>query len=783
MRMRLITITSLIATCALLQGCGDPTSEETNPARETSSQAVSDDAETGDDSGGGEISVLSDVDLAVLYAGTVEQSMIQSTCVNCHIPGSIAGDTSLVFVNGLGNAAANQQIMTDYLLASEFNESTLLDKIQGFSHDGGALYVPTDSEYVELVAYLEAWELNRITPGTDVVEEEETGLDALPDEIVDQFDDLLDGLDDTPTVPEVPTIPDSGGTDGGTGEETGDTGGDTGSDNESGGSDIDGSDDSGSDTGSDSGGSGIQDLPAFYAANIETDIVQARCTACHVSGGLASGTDLVYTAGDGQATANQAVTDTYITTVGTSTLLGKISGAIVHTGGTLFADTTDEYANLESYANAVTAAAEFTVSLPLGGLHYSMADSQTVLALEWAMAQFSGLDTSDALVDGESQEKQALLREQLANGVPASELVRSLMVGEAFHQFLIDAADAQLHLTTTLKQPPAAVDPEQPHYPRLAQRYFAANVASDQQGFEQWYEAFVQGVVQAPLELIAYVVMQDRPYTDILTADYTMLNREMNEVYDAGVEFSADAPSAFLPGVNQGQMILDDQFSAQWLTGLGWSIESHGEMVAYPHSGLLNDIAFLSQSVASLITAGLEPDVARAHWVYRHFLAGGIAMADVCVTLDVDATDSGLEDCIAYRRDLASVAALYQQYDAAGWLTETTVNLGPAESTFAGLEDNRLPAGAAPLAWLGEQIADDPRFARATVEFWWPAIFETALLSEPSTHQLALMPESRETYDLQQQQIASLADQFRAGIAGGEPYNLKDLLVAMILMR
>ena len=26
------------------------------------------------------------------------------------------------------------------------------------------------------------------------------------------------------------------------------------------------------------------------------------------------------------------------------------------------------------------------------------------------------------------------------------------------------------------------------------------------------------------------------------------------------------------------------------------------------------------------------------------------------------------------------------------------------------------------LSWLGERIADDPRFATAAIKFWWPAI-------------------------------------------------------------
>ena len=37
------------------------------------------------------------------------------------------------------------------------------------------------------------------------------------------------------------------------------------------------------------------------------------------------------------------------------------------------------------------------------------------------------------------------------------------------------------------------------------------------------------------------------------------------------------------------------------------------------------------------------------------------------------------------------------------------------------------------LGWLGQQIVQDERFARATVKFWWPAVFGAEPLTAPES--------------------------------------------------
>ena len=91
------------------------------------------------------------------------------------------------------------------------------------------------------------------------------------------------------------------------------------------------------------------------------------------------------------------------------------------------------------------------------------------------------------------------------------------------------------------------------------------------------------------------------------------------------------------------------------------------------------------------------------------------------------------------------------------------------------------PDSATSLRWLAERIAADARFAEATVKFWWPSIMG---------HDVIDLPQDRNDVDFdatllaataQDAEVRSLAEGFRDGFDGGDPYNLKDLLVEIAL--
>ncbi len=94
----------------------------------------------------------------------------------------------------------------------------------------------------------------------------------------------------------------------------------------------------------------------LYTSNISQPIIQSRCIACHVSGGAASATRLVYVrsnVADFQTTNYNTLLD-FIQTAGTSLLLSKPQG-IGHGGGVQLQSGSAEFSAWSEFVSAAQA--------------------------------------------------------------------------------------------------------------------------------------------------------------------------------------------------------------------------------------------------------------------------------------------------------------------------------------------------------------------------------------------------------------------------------------------
>ena len=87
------------------------------------------------------------------------------------------------------------------------------------------------------------------------------------------------------------------------------------------------------------------------------------------------------------------------------------------------------------------------------------------------------------------------------------------------------------------------------------------------------------------------------------------------------------------------------------------------------------------------------------------------------------------------------------------------------------------------LQWLARKLVEDPRFAEAAVKFWWPAIMGREVAEPPADENDADFEGLLLAANAQGAEVRRLADGFRRGFAGGKAYNLKDLLVEIVLSR
>ena len=87
------------------------------------------------------------------------------------------------------------------------------------------------------------------------------------------------------------------------------------------------------------------------------------------------------------------------------------------------------------------------------------------------------------------------------------------------------------------------------------------------------------GIARAPLELIAHVVETNLPYSEILTAEYTMVNWFSEQVFRSDVDVgSFEDPRSFAPGKNRGSVLRDDEYVAEQAPGFGTRYSSIAAM-------------------------------------------------------------------------------------------------------------------------------------------------------------------------------------------------------------
>lgn len=531
---------------------------------------------------------------------------------------------------------------------------------------------------------------------------------------------------------------------------------------------------------------------------METPVVQGNCIACHVSGGLSGHTRLVFSAGAGNALNNFNVFDNFVSTVenGSQTILNKVRGGDAHGGGARFGSTSAEYLNLQAFLNALTGD---TGSSSQTNFYQKVSFETPESTLRRASLLLAGRLPTEQEISQAAQSSEAL-----------TSTIKSLMTGSGFHDFLIRGANDNLLTDAFIDGLFLEVlDSNAAQYPVLATARYNAYSSGNEQtitDFNRWWAAARYGVARAPLELIAYVVENDRPYTEVLTADYTLVNPQSNTVLQAGAsfstpEYSADNVTEFQVGRNQGQILMTNELDAEYSQTLGLNIFSAPAPIAYPHAGLLNEPAFLNRYP----TTDTNRNRARSRWTYYHFLGVDIEKSAARTTDPVALADTNNPTlnnpaCAVCHQLMDPVAGAYQNYGDQGWYRTSDGGLDSlpdaykneenspyifgdtwfADMRTPGFNGTTVPNADTSLQWLASQITADDRFASATVKFWWETVMSDVLLLPPENSSDANFEYLLAAYEAQQELIDDLAQQFITGFNGGAPYNLKDLLAAMV---
>lgn len=283
-------------------------------------------------------------------------------------------------------------------------------------------------------------------------------------------------------------------------------------------------------------------------------------------------------------------------------------------------------------------------------------------------------------------------------------------------------------------------------------------------------DVYREALLREPLELIEYIVRNDRPFAELATADYIMVTPYSARGYGIYEEIkdqfrNVEDPFEYIPAKLHALTGRDGK-TQESATGL------------YPHAGFLSMFHYLRRYPST----ETNRNRLRARMFYQHFL--GIDIMQLAPrSTDASAVAAKYEiptmqapDCVVCHRTIDPVAGVFQDFNFAG-------ELGPRKDGWytdmfpSGFEGEDMPASERWRApqWLAERAVKDPRFPIAMVEHVYYILMGRKVLQPPEDIDDPAFGGKRRAYLEQRKMIKDVAARFTAS-----GFNLKDAFKAII---
>ena len=426
----------------------------------------------------------------------------------------------------------------------------------------------------------------------------------------------------------------------------------------------------------------------------------SKCTKCHTPDGVAvaeNGAKFVL-----MPPSYPGFLDTNLATIqdimkieyqnqGTELLLKPI-GKMNHGGGQVLAEDSPEYAQLTELVKRLQSGE--VCADPGSNVLDSVTSIDQVATLRKAAIDLGGRLPSDAE------------NSQVASGKPADldAVLDQIMTEQTFYDRLREIFNDNLLTDKYLAYNGAALDQldENKDYPALK----PFKDGKTPQGMDGPTKAMInRAVAREPVDLIAYVVRNNRPFTEIVTANYAVVNGYSQRAYGTQAEF-ADANN------------YEEFHEAQVTLGTG---------IAVPHAGVLSTPMFLNR----WNTTPTNRNRARARRVFKFFLATDILKiaerpVDPSTVTQVDNPTMNSQYCTVCHRIIDPVAGTFRGWDDSNY-EDFDPNPDPKDPNNLGYQTahskytDMFPAGFGSvmmppdnyknaIQWLGGQVATDPRF-------------------------------------------------------------------------
>ncbi len=533
-----------------------------------------------------------------------------------------------------------------------------------------------------------------------------------------------------------------GGDEGGSSGEMGGSGGEDSPSGEDGPSGSDGSQEPGEVPGA-AGDDGCLSNREFLATQAWPQVLGSVCLSCHGPGGIAANQSAAFqlqpSAYPGFLDVNleQVSSNAHIESNNVSVVLLKPLGELSHGGGAVLAPDSEQYAILEELVERVNEPD------PCGETGANVATFEDV---ELLSPQDTFRKAALSLVGRlpKSAEKSAI-REGGEDAILPT--LRGLYEDDAFYERLVEMFNDQWLTDRYLNNSQNLLRDED--FPNVDTYYESL---SDEQRTEAR-----TSVAREPLELMAYIVRNDRPFSEIVTADYTVLNPYTAIVY------------------NNDDMDFEEVYDARgFQEGKIFAIRE-GSRVAFPHAGILTSPMFLNRYPTSSTNRNRH----RARIVLRELLATDILrVADrpIDPTKAVSFANPTREEasCSMCHVTLDPIAGAFQKFDENDY-ERYRPELEWHDEMYApgfGEEKMMLDDFDAAPQWLGKRIARDPRFPLSVVR----NMYETMIGQEPLDFPADPSDGSYPSWEAQDSTIRAITEAFVAS-----DLNLKVVIEQLVM--
>ncbi len=426
-----------------------------------------------------------------------------------------------------------------------------------------------------------------------------------------------------------------------------------------------------------------------------------QCSSCHGSAGYgtASGTSLI-----GCATCGDI--DTLTNRIATTMPIGGVESC-----GLDCSEKTAEYI-IAAFNSGFNAQSVASSACSLEGVEL---EDVSKSLYRTSLSLTGELPTDAQLSQAESSGETGL-----------SQAIDTYMATDAFYDRLMEIFNDVLHQDKYLPNEDAVNLLDSGDYPeRRWHRDLGldTSMAGPERDLYYWLRNSTNDAVsQEAHRLIVHVVKNNRPFTEILTADYTLANRYSAQAYGVQGQVAFDALDAPLDASYPED---PNDFREIRIPGI-------------PHAGLLTSAMFLNR----FPTTDTNLNRHRSRKVFEIFLDTDILAIQgnrPDEAIDLVSTTPTLDNpgCTGCHDVMDPVAASFQNWDDRGRYRPSRLSSDgwPSDIQPRGFNGEVMPLSGnvdKSLQWLGKAIAKDPRFVKAMVKILYTGLTGDSPLPIPS---------------------------------------------------